>query len=163
MKDKQKQLAKIESLLRAQSTLALATVNEQGLATVAPLYYLVDEDLNLYWVSSEKSEHSRNLLRESRVAGTVYVETERWKEICGVQMRGIASKVTEPERRKLILEKYCKRFHLGRVFRLVIRQSTLYAFRPEFFRFIDNTTGFASGFEVTRETGEVAVSASAAI
>jgi uncharacterized protein YhbP (UPF0306 family) len=154
MIDKQKQLAKIESLLREQSTLALATVNEQGLASVAPLYYLVDEDLTLYWVSSGSSEHSRNLLRDSRVAGTVYVETERWKEIRGVQMRGIATVVMEPARRKLILEKYCNRFHLGRVFRLVIRQSTLYAFRPEFFRFIDNTTGFASGFEVTREASD---------
>jgi uncharacterized protein YhbP (UPF0306 family) len=151
MKERQKQLAKIGALLRGQSTLALATVDEQGLAAVAPLFYIVDEDLSLYWLSSEKSTHSRNVAREPRVAGTVYAETDRWKQIVGVQMRGVATVVAEPARRKLLIEQYCQRFQLGRVFRLVIGRSTLYAFRPDTFRFIDNSRSFASGFEVTRE------------
>jgi uncharacterized protein YhbP (UPF0306 family) len=151
MKDRQKQLERIESLLRGQSTLALATVDEHGLAAVAPLFYIVDEDLSLYWLSSEKSEHSQNVAREPRVAGTVYAETDQWKQIVGVQMRGMATVVAEEARRKLLIERYCWRFQLGRVFRLMIGQSTLYAFRPHIFRFIDNSRGFASGFEVTRE------------
>jgi len=150
MNDRQKKQEKIGSLLRQGSTLALATVDEQGLACVAPLFYLVDEDLNLYWLSSEKSEHSRNLLREPRVAGTVYAETDQWKQIRGVQMRGIASAVTETARRKILVDRYCQRFQLGKVFQLVIRRSTLYVFQPTFFRMIDNPASFASGFELTR-------------
>jgi len=150
MNDRQKKLQRIGSLLRQGSTLALATVDEQGLASVAPLFYLVDEDLNLYWLSSEKSEHSRNLLREPRMAATVYAETNQWRQIHGVQMRGAASVVTETARRKMLIDQYCQRFQLGKIFQLVIRRSTLYVFHPSFFRMIDNSTSFASGFELTR-------------
>lgn len=152
MQDKHQQWERIASLLRQQSTLALATVDEQGLAAVAPLFYFVDDDLNLYWLSSEKSDHSRNLAREPHVAGAVYADTDQWKQILGVQMRGVASRVTETERRKILIDQYCRRFQLGRVFRMVIRRSTLYVFRPHFFRFIENSSGFAQGFEWTRET-----------
>jgi len=151
MKDRQKEWERIGALLREQSTLALATVDEDGLASVAPLFYLVDEGLTLYWLSSEKSEHSRNVAREPRVAGTVYAEADRWKQIRGVQMRGVASTVTDPALRKKLIGEYCRRFHLGRVFQLVIRRSTLYALRPQFFRFIDNSSGFGAGFEWTRK------------
>ena len=151
MKDRQKQWKKVGALLSGQSTLTLATVNEQGMPAVAPLLYIVDEELNLYWLSSEKSEHSRNVAREPSVAGTVYAETDQWRRILGVQMRGVASTVTDPTQRKILIDKYCRRFQLGRVFQLVIRRSTVYALRPQFIRFIDNSGGFGAGFDWKRE------------
>lgn len=130
--------------------MSLATTGEDGQACVAPLFYIVDKVLSLYWLSSESSQHSLNLAGNSRAAATVYRSVESWKKIRGVQLRGIVSKVTEPEHRDALLAAYCKRFKLGRVLRPILRLSTMYALRPDFIRYIDNHRGFGYKFELTR-------------
>ena len=62
----QKQMESITRLLKTENVLSLATSGEDGLASVAPLFYVVDEDLSFYWFSSESSTHSRNLKRRPR-------------------------------------------------------------------------------------------------
>jgi len=145
-----KKLELVAALLREETTLSLATTGENGQASVAPLFYIAGDDLSLCWLSSESSLHSLNLTKQPRVAATVYRHAASWREICGVQMRGSASKVTEPERRRVLIAAYCERFKLGRVLRLAARQSALYVFEPEFFRYIDNARGFGHKFELTR-------------
>jgi uncharacterized protein YhbP (UPF0306 family) len=151
MNEMQKQLEQIAALLHDQTTLSLATSGEDGEPCIAPLFYIVDEQLTLYWLSSESSLHSRNLIRSPRAAATVYSSAHTWKEIRGVQMRGLVSQVTEPVRRRALVKAYCARFKLGRVFRLAIQQSTLFALQPEFIRYIDNARGFGCKFELTRQ------------
>lgn len=150
MKNAKKQLELVAALLGEETTLSLATTGEDGEVSVAPLFYFADKDLSLYWLSSESSLHSLNLGRSPRVAATVYRNALSWREIRGVQMRGSAVRVIEPERRAALIEAYCERFRLGRVIRLAIRQSALYVFEPEFFRYIDNARGFGYKFELTR-------------
>jgi uncharacterized protein YhbP (UPF0306 family) len=145
-----KQLELIAALLREETTLSLATSGAGSEASVAPLFYIADEELSLYWFSSESSLHSLNLERTPRAAATVYRCARSWREICGVQLRGEVNKVTEPERRAALAKAYCERFKLGRVFRLALRTSVLYCLRPEFFRYIDNARGFGYKFELTR-------------
>jgi hypothetical protein len=150
MEDAQKQLELIAALLDEETTLALATADEDGEPAVAPLFYIVDDELSLYWLSSESSLHSLNLKRTSRAAATVYRSARSWRQIRGVQMRGTVSRIDDPKRRAKLVKAYCERFKLGTVFRLAMRQSALYALRPEFFRFIDNARGFGAKFELTR-------------
>jgi len=150
MNNPQQHLEQVAMLLREQTTLSLATTGEDGEASVAPLFYIAGHDLSLYWLSSECSLHSLNIERSPRAAATVYRNAASWREIRGVQMRGSAGRVTEPERRSEVIEAYCERFRLGRVIRLAVRQSALYLLRPEFFRYIDNAKGFGSKFELTR-------------
>jgi uncharacterized protein YhbP (UPF0306 family) len=130
--------------------MALATTDESGEPCVAPLFYIPDQELNLYWLSSAKSQHSRNLRLNPEASATVYRQTEKWQEICGLQMRGGVEIVTEREQRNLLVKSYCQRFSLGSVLRLAIRRSTLYVFRPRWFRYIDNTRRFGYRFELTR-------------
>ncbi len=151
MKERLKQLELVAALLDEETTLSLATTGKNGEPSVAPLFYMMDEELSLYWLSSESSLHSLNLTRTPLAAATVYRCAKSWREIRGVQMRGAASKVAAPERRRRLLNAYCLRFKLGAAFRLAIRQSALYAFQPEFFRYIDNAKGFGAKFELTRE------------
>jgi uncharacterized protein YhbP (UPF0306 family) len=151
MKEETTQLETIAALLRNESTVALGTVDERGEPCVAALFYIVDDDLNLYWLSSANSAHSRNLGKNPTASATVYRHTENWKEICGVQMRGRVEAISNRERRSALLKIYCERFNLGRVLRLAIGRSTLYQFRPEWFRYIDNSKRFGYRFEVTRE------------
>ncbi len=115
-----KQFETIAALLREENTLALATVDERGEPCIAPLFYLAGPDLSLFWLSSRKSLHSRNLIRSPRASATVYRHAETWKAIRGVQMRGSVAVVTDPARRKALIKLYCKRFELGTVFRLAI-------------------------------------------
>jgi uncharacterized protein YhbP (UPF0306 family) len=150
MRGVRKQLELVAALLNEETTLSLATTGEQGQACVAPLFYIVDKELSLYWLSSESSLHSMNLAGNPRAAATVYRCVESWKTIRGVQLRGTVSKVTEPERRDALLAAYCKRFKLGRVLLPVLRLSAMYALRPDFFRYIDNARGFGYKFELTR-------------
>lgn len=147
-----KQFETIAALLREENTLALATVDERGEPCIAPLFYLAGPDLSLFWLSSRKSLHSRNLIRSPRASATVYRHAETWKAIRGVQMRGSVAVVTDPARRKALIKLYCKRFELGTVFRLAIGQCDLYEFRPDFFRYIDNAKHFGYKFEVSRQT-----------
>jgi uncharacterized protein YhbP (UPF0306 family) len=147
MKRTEKQLERIAHLLQEQTTLSLATTGEDGLPSVAPLFYIADEELSLYWLSSPTSLHSRNLLRTPRAAGTVYCAAQSWREIRGVQMLGTVSVVDEPNR-AVIVERYCERFKLGRVLRVAVRQSVLHAMQPEFLRYLENSRGFRSKIEL---------------
>ena len=137
----------IAGLLQSQSAMALATVGEDGAARVTPLYYLADEDLRLYWFSSAASAHSKSLLKNPAVAVAVYRPSEGWREIRGVQMRGVAAVVADRSRRRAVAEAYAERFHLGRALGVGMARSRLYAFEPEWVRYIDNSRGFGRGFE----------------
>jgi uncharacterized protein YhbP (UPF0306 family) len=150
MKTTRNQFERIAALLGEQTTLSLATTCEDGSACVAPLFYITDVELSLYWLSSESSLHSQNLARTPRAAATVYSSAKNWRQIRGVQLRGAVSQVTEPQRRAALVKNYCERFKLGRIFSAAIRQSALYCLQPEFFRYIDNSKGFGARFELTR-------------
>jgi len=150
MGKEQKQWEMVAALLREQSTLSLATTGSDGEACVAPLFYIADDELSLYWLSAKSSAHSINLTRTPRATATVYRDTADWKKICGVQMQGTVSTIADPERRRALVAAYCERFKLGSVFRVAIRRSVLYAFQPEILRYIDNAKGFGYKFELSR-------------
>jgi uncharacterized protein YhbP (UPF0306 family) len=150
MRTARKQIELVAALLGEENTLSLATTGKDSLACVAPLFYIVDEEISLYWLSSRSSLHSLNLARTPIAAATVYRNVKNWKEIRGVQLRGTVSKVTDPKRRSVLLNAYCERFKLGRVLRPALRLSTLYCLEPDFFRYIDNARGFGSKFELKR-------------
>ncbi|HEY1254944.1 MAG TPA: pyridoxamine 5'-phosphate oxidase family protein [Terracidiphilus sp.] len=150
----QEKLDRIARLLAEQTTLSLATTGEDGRPCIAPLFYIVDENLSLYWFSSESCTHSRNLRQRSQAAATIYRAAQNWREIRGVQISGEVSIITDPVVRATITEIYCKRFKFGRVFRLAIRQSILHILKPEFFRYIDNSRGFRFKFELHRPQQE---------
>ena len=138
-------------LLKGQSTLALASTGADGSPQVAPLFYLCEDDLRLYWFSSTSSDHSKNVERNSAAAVTVYLPTEQWQEIRGVQMRGRVSVVTDDERRRSIQKLYTERFQLGMVFEVLIARTSLYVFEPAWVRYIDNSKHV--GYKVERQLG----------
>ncbi|MGO9240223.1 MAG: pyridoxamine 5'-phosphate oxidase family protein [Bryobacteraceae bacterium] len=149
----------VTRLLQAQGTLALATTDADGAPHVAPVFYLAgrsgNDALRLYWYSSVRSLHSRNLRLNSAAAVTVCAPTEQWREIRGVQMRGTASVVRDPARRNSIAEAYSARFRLEVEFRAVQARSRLYEFRPSWIRYLDNSIrfGYKIEFRLTARPG----------
>ena len=144
-----KQLELVTALLHNQSTLALATSRADGSPCLAPLFYLPGEDLRLYWFSSPSSEHARNLKRDPSAAVSIFRPTDQWKQICGVQMRGIVTVISNRTRRKAISQAYTDRFQLGALFHTALSRSRLYEFQPSWLRYIDNSKHFGDKFELS--------------
>jgi uncharacterized protein YhbP (UPF0306 family) len=144
-----KEVERIARLVKSQSTLAVATCGADGEPRSAPLFYLADDELRLYWFSSSSSEHSRNLKKNPSAAVTVYLPTDKWREIRGVQMRGTVSVITDPVRRRSIARDYADRFRLGTALRAGMSRSSLFEFRPSWARYIDNSRRFGYKFETS--------------
>jgi uncharacterized protein YhbP (UPF0306 family) len=141
-------LDRIRELLRSQTTLALATSDENSMPRSTPLFFIADDDLHLYWFSSRSSLHSRNCARNPVVSIAVSRNVQRWQEIEGVQMQGLVSIVTDPALRKPITRDYCDRFQLGNLFAFAIRRSSLYCFNPSWVRYLNNSLRFGYKFEL---------------
>lgn len=132
----------IRAFLRAQSTLALATVDESGKPKVAPLFFVSDDNLNLYWLSSPNSRHSLNLITWGEACATIYPTVWEWNEIRGLQIEGRARFIDDHDERESILALYRQKFTLPASFDSLITLSTLYALTPTWIRWLDNTTQF---------------------
>jgi len=126
--------SRVGELIEAETTLVLATTADDGSAMATPLFYYPDGELNLYWLSSAESRHSRNLVARPRVAVAVFAPVTDWREIRGVQMEGTAGATAD----EVILAEYRRRFGLGAELDGVIARSTMYVFRPERWRYIDS-------------------------
>lgn len=138
----------LRCFLAQHTTMTLSTVCEDGSGYASPLFFYCDSNCALYWFSDADSRHSRNLEREPRVAVAVYEEVESWREIHGVQMLGTAYSVDDREPRRNIIRRYTERFHLGNIFRMALKTSTLYCFCPRRVRYMDNRRGFGYKREI---------------
>lgn len=143
----------VREFLCAQSTLSLATFDACGNPRCTPLFYWMDEALDLFWFSSVSSDHSRDLARQPAAALSIYGQTEDWKQIRGVQMRGRAEQIADPELRRRVETAYAERFRLSAFLRLALRRSALYRFQPKWVRYVDNSVrfGFKREFQISRD------------
>lgn len=132
----------VADFLRAHSTFTLATLSDDGTPHSTPLFYIANENLELYWLSSGASGHSMHLAVRSNVSAAIYSETDEWEKIRGVQLWGTAGVVQESNLRKEIVKAYTERFHLGTIFRLAIVACNLYCFTPTRVRYLDNSKHF---------------------
>ena len=153
----QTRLERVRTLLRSQTTLVLATVDENLAPRSTPLFYLVRaaaaqrEVPRLYWFSSRTSEHSRNCARRPAAAAAVFASARGWKQIRGAQFWGRVALVADPELRTPIEREYCERFELGKVPAAAMRRSALYCFTPQRVRYIENLRRFGERFEISFE------------
>ena len=129
---------RVRALLERENTLVLATIADDTTPVATPLFYYSDNEGNVYWLSSPDSRHSRNLSARPAVAVAVFAQVGDWKEIRGVQMEGTAEAVTDPATREAILVLYRRRLALGSELDEAIGHSTMYVFRPAWWRYVDS-------------------------
>ena len=139
----------VREFLNTQSTMALATVNANGQPETAPLFYVADDRLNLYWLSATHVRHSVNLATNSRVSATVYPAVWHWNDISGVQVEGTASLIHDERMREQILLLYLRKFQLPPEFDAAIAASSLYVLRPTWLRWVDNSVKFGHKAEIS--------------
>ena len=160
----------ISELMHTCRTLSLATLSTQAdqqegtdpiraVPWACELFFVSDDDLVLYFISSPDSRHSQDLLRHPQVAATLSQEASDWFCVKGLQISGEATKVPESQRSE-ILERYLQKSpQLQALYRQpanaaeeLVRErlinSCFYAIRPHWIRLIDNNRHFASKREL---------------
>lgn len=135
--------------LSTHSTMALATVGADGLPQVTPLFFVADEHVQLYWLSSPNSRHSRNLAERPHAAATIYPDVWDWTAIRGVQLEGGVATLDTAEQRAPILARYRAKFPLPPSFDAQIAASVVYRLRPTWLRWLDNSVRFGHREEAT--------------
>ncbi|MDO8569255.1 MAG: pyridoxamine 5'-phosphate oxidase family protein [bacterium] len=84
--------AKILEVLDRGYLMSLATQDEGGL-WVADVIYIYNEDLNIYWISDPDVRHSKALIENGRVAGTITISNKSKESNLGIQFSGKAEKI----------------------------------------------------------------------
>ena len=143
------QRAEVAAFLKKHTTLTIATVDREAWPQAASVFYTSDEALNVYWVSGEKSRHSQNLERVSRIAVTIHNETWDWRDIHGVQFEGPARRVIDPDETDRAWALFRDKFPFTAEFTDQIARSSFYVLKPQWLRLIDNSKYFGHREEFT--------------
>jgi uncharacterized protein YhbP (UPF0306 family) len=143
------QRAEVAAFLKKHTTLTIATVDREAWPQAASVFYTSDEALNVYWVSGEKSRHSQNLERVSRIAVTIHNETWDWRDIHGVQIEGQARRVIDPDETDRAWALFRDKFPFTAEFTDQIARSSFYVLKPQWLRHIDNSKYFGHREEFT--------------
>ena len=76
----------------------LATAGEEGPWAAAVFY--AHEGCALYFLSAPASRHCRNIAQNPRVSATIQEDYADWREIKGVQLEGLASRLSGDEEKR---------------------------------------------------------------
>ena len=86
---------RILEVLAQGHLMSLATQDEGGL-WVADVVFIYDEDLTLYWMSDPEVRHSKAILINPQVAGTITISNKSKEPNLGIQFSGTAEKIDGP-------------------------------------------------------------------
>ena len=95
----------VKEVLEKGYLMSLGTADGGGV-WVADVIYIFDDAFNIYWMSDPAVRHSKAILENNKVAGTITV-VDRGDEL-GVQFHGTAEKIEGP-RYDLAKKHYAKR------------------------------------------------------
>lgn len=111
----------------------LSTVNSGGSPWVCTVYFVADEQRNLYWLSYPTRRHSQEIADNNKVAAAIVVKADL--PVIGIQVEGIAEKVTDAATVKKIMDRYIAKYDAGKTFydRFVAgeNQHQLYVLKPQ--------------------------------
>lgn len=101
----------IKSYLQGDArTMQLATV-VGGKPWVATVYFVVDSDINIYWLSWPDRRHSQAIKEQSQVAAAIVIKIDQ--PVIGVQLSGIANEVTDAMTVRKIMTLYVAKYNTG--------------------------------------------------
>lgn len=129
-------------LMNASHLCSLATVSSGGRAHINHMYFASTDRFEVIWISDADSLHSRNLVKNSSAAVTIYASNQVWgKPDRGIQLFGTAGVTTTPDAPRA----YGKRF---RDFDSDSNDLPYYRFRPRTVKLFDERS-LAPGTLVT--------------
>lgn len=109
------------------------------------LYFAFDKKSKLIFVSEMKTRHSQVLVNFPTVAFTINKDNQQWKEIQGIQGRGICMKITNHNHRREALGHYVDKYPFiteNTGLSELLNKSEVWNIIPDWIRIIDNTKEF---------------------
>ncbi len=100
----------IKDYLEAQHMMQLATVSE-GQPWCCTVYFVTDENYNLYWASIPSRRHSQEIKAHSRVAVAIAAKFIKGQPVAGLQIEGQAEELTPSPEIRDITERYAAKFN----------------------------------------------------
>lgn len=132
--------------------MTLATGGDEGPWAAAVFY--VHEGCALYFLSAAGSRHCRNIAQSPRVSITIQEDYSDWREIKGVQLEGIAARLSGAEEER-VRELYGAKFpflrSLAETPAAIVKamaKVSWYRVAPERAYFIDNSVAFGHRDEI---------------
>ena len=122
--------------------MTLATTAPDGSPHAAPVYFVADEDLRLYFFSEAKSLHSWQIAQNPKVAAAIYPQCDGWRDINGLQIRGEARLAESAAEWDSAWERYQLKFPFVASLKGVVAKNQLYVLIPHWLRLVDNSKGF---------------------
>jgi len=141
-------LTRVKQFLGEQSTLVLATRGKEGNPQTAPLFYVSNQDLKLYFLSKPDSDHAKNIFKDPNVAVSIFFETANWQEIRGLQLEGTAAMIISTDERKAAMALFSSKFPFVVDMAARVSSSEWYGVSPNWLRWIDNRRRFGERREI---------------
>ena len=146
-------LHKLHQYLQSQNLVSIATRNDK--LWVSVVYYVVDDKLNLYFLSEPTTEHCQNILKNAEVACAIFNSNQKVTDKkVGVQLHGKASKVSNLAKIKWMLALWNK---INPGFETIINlknmqnkiiKGRIYKIEPITIKFFNEALYGSEGFEV---------------
>ncbi len=146
---------RIDAWLAGHHVMTLATTGAAG-PWAAAVFYALDADGTLLFLSAPKSRHCVDLALDARCAATVQDQPDDWMAIRGLQMSGRVEPIAV-DGVAAARERYAQRFpfmRAGAGLPLALAQALdkvrWFRFVPERLRLVDNGLGFGHRDEIQR-------------
>lgn len=75
----------------------IATVTPEGKPWISPVARILDDELNIYWISDKDNQHSKNVRANANVSMVIFDSTVPEGQGEGVYVEATASELTDPE------------------------------------------------------------------
>lgn len=130
----------ITEYLQKKHMMQLATLSGEQ-PWICTVYYIVDNQLNLYWLSLESRRHSKEIIAHSKVAVAIPVKFDNGEPVIGIQIEGSAQQLDSSLGLKQLAESYANKF--GRTTQWVEdfcankTEHKMYKFTPNLFVLFD--------------------------
>jgi uncharacterized protein YhbP (UPF0306 family) len=128
----------VRSYLPRARAMQIATVDD-GQPWICTVYFVEDDELNLYWLSWPSRRHSQEIARHNKVAVAVPIKFD--KPVIGIQAEGTAEVVTDKELVAMVMQRYVQRYGSGEQFydnfAAGRNQHVLFKFTPSTFVLFD--------------------------
>ena len=137
-------VSELRAFLDRHNVLTLAYQDDQGVGACA-VWFAVDEQLHLHFLSSPTTRHGRALAADAQVAFTVHKDEQDWRSIQGIQGVGLCAR-TAAHTIDTAWQVYTRRFpfvaHQFPDLQAALGSAALWHRGPTWIRLFDNTKGF---------------------
>jgi len=123
----------INDYLHQSFVMQLATVGGEGMPWVCTVYFVVDEDLNLYWLSWPTRRHSVELASNPKAAVTMPIKTDQ--PVIGLGAEGKVDIVRDINIIEQVMSKYVEKYSTGtefvKNFKAATNKHAMYRFKAD--------------------------------